>query len=1302
MSELSAVQVPKPRDEQAFERCSLVLWRHVLNDKSALLYGRRGQKQHGVDIVGFRNGNPNHPVGVQCRLKGDGQLLSEKEIRTEVDKAISFHPPLSEYIIATTAPDDVNLQSLAMELSASVSRGRSSPLLISVLGWDSLQLEIQRHPEALKAFDPSHTPQGDKIIQAIDDVPDIIDAKISSQLEMFRKDLATFTTEQVTVEAATTHPEYEELIDSYVALIPNDPNIALESLQRLQTKVESNISSRIHFRIAANIAVCRLELGELERAAREFIAASEIAPDEPKAISNKAFAHLLLDDWGAARDIAKEGLVEQPGNASLAAIYIRSLIHDHNVEEPISLVPAQIRTAPEVEEAHVAWLMQRAKPELWWEAALGAHRRHPEVAELRELHAGALLSRAIGGERYVYGQLIHEDGYSDIETSIQVYESLWGEIRGRARRQRSDSSSVPLNLIIAYRIVGRKDSAIALGWEAAEIFPEDATVKEYLASLLVDEGETEEALQLVADLEDNEQVLAVRYKSAVLSKDWETVLGLADRYAAQVPTSEQPVAEALKVVARLELEAPEEARRILETEHGKFLGDPRASILLSKSARTSGWEDLSQSLFDAAATSVEDEGVESPSRLAIAEEAILRGQPSAAIAALHGRVALDRESEGLALLAHAMVLDVPIRDRAIKFFDDLAAGAIGAALFQKLQGILHFNRGAPDAAIEPLSSALRADPRIDTFLFLIRAYYLSNRKEAIRELVRPGQVETLEGTARERINVSQVLLDFSDPARALRHAYFCVTEGLDNAEVVMKFIGLVIRATSCGWNPREDADVSPGTWVRLAGPKGDGFEALIDEAQDRPWGQAVQASNGFISRCLGLREGAEFQVENPLGSLEKWTVAEIKPSWLQAFHHLIAGFGQRFPEATGFAKINISDDDIEPALEQVRRHSAMAREQADVYLRNNLPLVMAAGNRPGGVVGFGEYISSIGEQIRVCTGAAEEREEALEIIQKNGQAGALVDAFTAWHAAALGVLPVLTERVGKISIPANELAQLRALGEEWTGGDEGDSMSLMYRDGQYMRFVETAEDRRRRKDRLHELVAVVEGSCVVEPLQFPDRLSELGEKLTRLPPTGAFAAAAMAGQSRMLVCEDIVMRRLARDGFGAKGVWLQAVLFDAAQAGAMSVNAYADSVVYLAHFRHAYVSVSGQVLLSVFERDGSRDFSQLEVLCSFIGDENAESHSHTAIAAEFVNAIWAMSQPLVVADEFPADSKTRKATNLIIRALLEKRREGDWARWAAQLYRNLDTMPRQYLLRWCEENFLLVGQLLASLGRKED
>ena len=112
-----AIQIPKPRDEQEFERCNVVLWRCILKDETTHLYARRGQRQHGVDILGCRNGDPAHLVGIQCKLKTGRQKLKERELREEIAKALTFKPPLSEYVIVTTAPDDAKLHSLASELA---------------------------------------------------------------------------------------------------------------------------------------------------------------------------------------------------------------------------------------------------------------------------------------------------------------------------------------------------------------------------------------------------------------------------------------------------------------------------------------------------------------------------------------------------------------------------------------------------------------------------------------------------------------------------------------------------------------------------------------------------------------------------------------------------------------------------------------------------------------------------------------------------------------------------------------------------------------------------------------------------------------------------------------------------------------------------------------------------------------------------------------------------------------------------------------------------------------------------------
>ena len=112
----AVMQIPKPLDEHDFERKCTVLFECVLGDPAIDRFGRRGQAQYGVDILGLRDGNIDQIVGIQCKLKGQGKKLTENEVKNEVEKARLFKPPLSEYIIATTAPKDAKLDSLALNV----------------------------------------------------------------------------------------------------------------------------------------------------------------------------------------------------------------------------------------------------------------------------------------------------------------------------------------------------------------------------------------------------------------------------------------------------------------------------------------------------------------------------------------------------------------------------------------------------------------------------------------------------------------------------------------------------------------------------------------------------------------------------------------------------------------------------------------------------------------------------------------------------------------------------------------------------------------------------------------------------------------------------------------------------------------------------------------------------------------------------------------------------------------------------------------------------------------------------------
>src|ERR1039458_2251805 len=93
--------LPPPDSPAVFESLCLDLWKGIWEDPNAQKNGRDGQAQAGVDIFGQHLGNW---VGVQCKQRSNllWTKLTVSELEAEVLKALSFRPPLSSFILATS------------------------------------------------------------------------------------------------------------------------------------------------------------------------------------------------------------------------------------------------------------------------------------------------------------------------------------------------------------------------------------------------------------------------------------------------------------------------------------------------------------------------------------------------------------------------------------------------------------------------------------------------------------------------------------------------------------------------------------------------------------------------------------------------------------------------------------------------------------------------------------------------------------------------------------------------------------------------------------------------------------------------------------------------------------------------------------------------------------------------------------------------------------------------------------------------------------------------------------------------
>jgi hypothetical protein len=141
----------------AFESLCRDLWEDIWGPGSgAQKNGRSGQPQAGVDVYGRQSGRW---IGVQSKQK-DGLLrtkISVAELEQEVEKALTFKPPLSSFLLATSGPAEVRVQERAREITDDhATRGLFS---VEIWPWERIWSEIYRRKDLLLRIGPEYWPR---------------------------------------------------------------------------------------------------------------------------------------------------------------------------------------------------------------------------------------------------------------------------------------------------------------------------------------------------------------------------------------------------------------------------------------------------------------------------------------------------------------------------------------------------------------------------------------------------------------------------------------------------------------------------------------------------------------------------------------------------------------------------------------------------------------------------------------------------------------------------------------------------------------------------------------------------------------------------------------------------------------------------------------------------------------------------------------------------------------------------------------------------------------------------------------
>lgn len=146
MVNISKLQITALSNWQNFQSLCCELWKKLWNDTYAQKNGRSGQKQKSVNIWG----NPNQKdlyQGIQCKKIDINSVISENDVREEVENAKEFYPQLELLIIDNTGKKDTHIEKLSREITE--ENKKQDLFAVKVMSWDDIKELSNPYPDII-------------------------------------------------------------------------------------------------------------------------------------------------------------------------------------------------------------------------------------------------------------------------------------------------------------------------------------------------------------------------------------------------------------------------------------------------------------------------------------------------------------------------------------------------------------------------------------------------------------------------------------------------------------------------------------------------------------------------------------------------------------------------------------------------------------------------------------------------------------------------------------------------------------------------------------------------------------------------------------------------------------------------------------------------------------------------------------------------------------------------------------------------------------------------------------------------
>lgn len=1232
-----------PDTEERFEEMCFHLYRMEWKDPGCARLGSTGQGQFGLDIIGT---NGAQQIGVQCKhyVKKPFTLGT---VESDVQKTDDAGIAVDHVIFATTA---ANKSELVLKVRAlSDARKKAGKFTVSVAFWQELSGMLRLNKDVAREYIPGFP--GGTLLQVRDTTETTLAIVRSSserdlEFQADIRDQLTGITERVsgTATAASLPQSHGTEADPLIAknldiirgkLLEGRPKEAVELLESLGNPDRFR-DTYSQFRWHTNRAAALLLEGKKADAAREYLAASAVDPKLEKAWSNRAHAHLLLDDASASLEASREGLRTYPESGPLWALHIaaKQLAGD---AEPDREVPPHIRDSSDVRFtlSHVRYKQGR------FEESLDLIRLCAEVddpsLEVRRCYLASALSWAtVDPVAAHHDQLLPKQrkALADALLLLEPLESTLAAIQ-------IDSLSEELTSNVCVGLL------LSRNWARARAIATTGLARhptlEALLRIRVNELADQDDLSGLRKLTDGRYEELPTSTLAALAEVSANKGDLAWFYAVVAVLEKRDhnahqTAELRALAIHAHGEAGEKAKAIQLAN--EFLAEQPnhvlTRVLLSRMLLQKG------ELLPAAQQANFALGALQPDSpigdvLHVADLLYERNlYPEAS--ALYERIVTSPGANGLTQRHLSCLIESGQRRKASEILEALAPEIRGAPAFRRIESNLARQMGDWARMRDVLKQEL---DRVPTDSGVAVGYIGAlHRIPAEKETLRTYLASDPAFDGRQPFNeveVAKYQREHGFPDLSLRRLYRLFRAHPNDAALGGYFLAQVLIGKLVPELTKAPLSAAAGVTVHLrSGAEAREIAIDFDDAiGGASWPELVAPASDVARKLLGKVVGDKVSLARGMGDVEYEVVglSSIYGFAAAKVHKLLAETANPGGPlwTVNLEKVDGSLD-IEPLLAMTRHKSARIEDALKNYTRFRFPLATLAqlvGTEP--LTLMLDWPNSKAS-LFVSIGTQEERQAAL-VQLATGDKPFVIDLPTLGELVGTGVFRTVAPLLGRPLVPQTAREELTNIIQFQETAPS--KMSLREENGQYIREEATQEQLDRRLALLREMLACMDDLCEVTPVLGPKSITDNHRMLERLLDNATLDAVYLALERDAILLSDDGGLRLTAPSVGlTNSMAVQPLLMFAMERGALAHSDYVDVVIGKIARNHDFISVRTEDLVAIARRDTAKVAAGVVAAFDTFRSRTLELNSGVQVCGEFLAGMVPLCPPAIATEYF--------------------------------------------------------------------